>query len=96
MVSRSESQRVADSDATIARIKALVLREFEEDDEIAVGAVITLDDDSMYWLLPDCGGTKLNEGKLVVVTPHSPLGEQLKGEGIDSCLKDGRTIVHVE
>ncbi|MBF9000347.1 hypothetical protein [Vibrio nitrifigilis] len=95
-LAHGQSQRVADCDAMIARIKALVLREFEEDDEIAVGAVITLDDDSMYWLLPDCGGTKLNEGKLVVVTPHSPLGEQLKGEGIDSCLKDGRTIVHVE
>ena len=95
-LAHGQSQRVADCDAIIARIKSLVLRDFTEEDEIAVGAIITLDDNSMYWLLPDCGGTKLSDGKLVVVTPQSPLGMQLKGAGIEERLTDGRTVVDVE
>ncbi len=94
-LAHGQSQRVADCDMMINRIKALSLRDFESEDEIVLGALVTLDTKMTCWFLPVCGGIKLDEGKVVVITPQSPLGEMLDGAEEGEVLEDGREIALV-
>lgn len=75
--------------------QALSLRDFESEDEIVLGALVTLDTKMTCWFLPVCGGIKLDSGKVVVITPQSPLGEMLDGAEEGEILDDGREIVEV-
>ncbi|GAL13412.1 hypothetical protein JCM19233_4414 [Vibrio astriarenae] len=44
------------------------------------------------WFLPACGGYKLANDRVVVITPQSPLGQMLDGAEIEEVLQDGREI----
>jgi transcription elongation GreA/GreB family factor len=50
---------------------------------------VTVDEDgveSVYWLAPRGGGTRLADGQVNVVTPSSPLGRALVGKLVgDDC-----------
>ncbi|WP_375748249.1 hypothetical protein [Vibrio sp. HN007] len=96
-LAHGQSQRVAEYDMTINRIKSLTLREFDIDDEIEHGALVKLSDGNTYWFLPVCGGMKLKSGKeqVLVVTPHSPLGLMLDGAEVEEKLEDSRIIVSI-
>lgn len=94
-LAHGQSQRVADCESMISRIKALPLKDFTEDDEIDLGALVTLNTGMTCWFLPVCGGIKLDSGRVVVITPHSPLGEMLDGAEQGERLEDGREIVEV-
>ncbi|WP_261816876.1 hypothetical protein [Vibrio gallicus] len=96
-LAHGQSQRVADCDATINTLTALTLHQFDKDDEIALGALVSLRNDiKKYWFLPVCGGIKLDSGNIVVITPHSPLGEKLDGAELHEVLDDGRVIIAIE
>ncbi|WP_413110244.1 hypothetical protein [Thaumasiovibrio sp. DFM-14] len=94
-LAHGQSQRVADCESAILRLKALVLREFTEDDEIDIGAIVTLSQGLRLWLLPVAGGEKLLND-IVVVTPASPLGTKLMGAYVEEALDDGRQICAIE
>jgi ABC-type lipoprotein export system ATPase subunit len=95
-LAHGQSQRVAEFDAMITQLKGLALRDFDDMDEIAIGAIVTLDDQQTFWLLPMCGGYKLEQGAIIVVTPHAPLGKMLNGAGLEETLNNGRTVTNVQ
>jgi transcription elongation GreA/GreB family factor len=83
-LARGLAQRVEELSDTIAKLTALKVREFGEDDPIALSALITLEDGdgtrTHYLLAPAGGGRKIEEHGVVVVTPSSPVGRALLGK----------------
>ncbi|WP_285164419.1 transcription elongation factor [Shewanella goraebulensis] len=94
-LAHGQSQRVADIEVMIKRLNAMVFKDFDEEDEIALGAIITLQGGMTCWLMPVCGGIKLDDGKIVVITPQSPLGQKLDSAEIGEKLDDGRLILAI-
>ncbi|MCL1065830.1 hypothetical protein L2735_03290 [Shewanella olleyana] len=94
-LAHGQSQRVADIDVMLKQLKALPLRDFSAEDEITLGAIITLQGGLTFWLMPVCGGIKLDDGKIVVITPQSPLGQKLDNAEAGEKLDDGRLIAAV-
>ncbi|MGJ7096342.1 hypothetical protein [Vibrio hannami] len=96
-LAHGQSQRVAEYDATISRIRSLALRDFDIEDDIDLGALVNLSDGLTYWFLPVCGGMKLisDSVQVLVVTPHSPLGEMLDGAELEEILEDGREVIGI-
>ncbi|CAM4177647.1 GreA/GreB family elongation factor [Vibrio neonatus] len=95
-LAHGQSQRVADCDAMISCLNSLVLRDFDDLDEISLGAIVTLDNGMTCWLLPVCGGFKVDNDKLVVITPQSPLGQMINGAEVGDTLANGRTITDLQ
>jgi hypothetical protein len=91
-LAHGQSQRVAEFNAMINQIERLNLTVFDDCDEVDIGAIIELDNDFCCWLLPVCGGYRLDENRIVVITPQSPIGNMLNELGLHDQLKDGRVI----
>jgi len=86
-VARGQAMRVDELRAGLADVEKMALRAFGEDDAIASGAVVSVedqDDDSThcYFVAPSGGGTTLANGRVQVVTPKSPLGRALCGKRV--------------
>jgi transcription elongation GreA/GreB family factor len=84
-LARGQAQRIAELEAGIAAVTALVLRTFTAADAIALSALVTVDEDGVerrFFLAPHGGGAELAAG-VHVVTPASPLGRALVGKHID-------------
>jgi transcription elongation GreA/GreB family factor len=84
-LARGQAQRVAELEAGLAAVTALALRRFAPGDPIALGALVTVDDDGeprRLFVAPHGGGSAL-AGGVQVVTPGSPLGRALFGKRID-------------
>ena len=80
-LARGQAQRVEDLFEGLSRVAALPLRPFREDEPIAVGALVEIEEDgasSRLLLVPFGGGIRLSGGEQVV-TPASPLGRALIG-----------------
>ncbi|PMO54806.1 hypothetical protein BCT07_15975 [Vibrio breoganii] len=93
-LAHGQSQRVADCDAMINQLSSMVFRDFDEYDGIDIGALVTIDNKMVCWFLPICGGYKL-EQDVVVITPHSPLGQMLDSAELEEKLQDGRVITDI-
>ncbi|CAM3124571.1 hypothetical protein [Vibrio rarus] len=91
-LAHGQSKRVAECDEMMNTIKSLALRPFADDDEIALGALATVDNGLTCWLLPVCGGFKLQNNTIVVVTPQAPLGQLLMGAELEDTLANGKTV----
>ena len=66
------------------RYESLTLRQFSAQEPIDIGAVVELERDgerTVYFVGPLAGGAEIDcKGQAVlVITPHSPLGQQLVG-----------------
>lgn len=84
-LARGQAQRVAELEAAVAAVTALALRSFTARDPVALGALVTVDEDGelqALWLAPHGGGSLL-AGGVQVVTPSSPLGRALLGKRVD-------------
>lgn len=84
-LARGQAQRVAELEAAVAEIGALGLRAFGATDRIALGALVTVEEDGrehQFFVAPHGGGTVLSGGAQVV-TPSSPLGRALVGRRVD-------------
>ena len=84
-LARGQSRQAGEIEQAIAQFEALPLRDFAANDAIDVGAVVELQgkrEKSFYFLGPRGGGTEVQyDGKeIVVITPQSPLGQQLVGK----------------
>jgi transcription elongation GreA/GreB family factor len=87
---------------TITAYQALALPAFSLGAPVDLGAVITLEarnKTSTYFLGPRSGGLEIEVagGKLIVVTPQSPLGRQLPGRRVGDVVQlpgRGGTIPH--
>ncbi len=84
-LARGVAQRVAELEAGVHDVTRLALRDFKATDPVALGALVTIDEDGdaeKLFLAPAGGGTMLSGG-VQVVTTSSPLGRALLGKRVD-------------
>ena len=84
-LARGQSRQAAELEAAIAEFEKLGVKKFADGDAIAVGALVELEhggESSIYFVGPRAGGTEVlhDRKEILVITPQSPLGEQLMGK----------------
>jgi transcription elongation GreA/GreB family factor len=84
-LARGQSKQAAELEAAIAEFEKLGAKKFADGEAIAVGALVELEhggENSFYFLGPRAGGTEVlhDRKEILVITPQSPLGEQLLGK----------------
>ena len=84
-LARGQSRQVAELETAIESFQNLPVRKFGAAEPIDVGAVVQLNhggEESIYFIGPKAGGTEVVHQKkeVLVITPQSPLGEQLMGK----------------
>jgi len=83
-LARGQSRQAKETEAAIAAFEKLEARTFEPGDAIELGALVELESKGeriTYFIGPKAGGTEVVHGgrEILVITPQSPLGEQLLG-----------------
>jgi transcription elongation GreA/GreB family factor len=91
-LARGQSKQAAEIQGAIAAFEKLSARTFGEADAIDVGAFVELELDgekAAYFIGPRGGGTEVIHDKreVLVITPESPLGQQLMGRKQGEVLK---------
>ena len=81
-LARGQSRQAAELEAALAEFQKLGVKKFAATDPIALGALIELElagEKNFYFLGPRAGGTEIEHDRkeILVITPQSPLGEQL-------------------
>ena len=84
-LARGQSRQAAEIEQAIVQFQKLPLREFGPADPIDLGALVELHakgNKSVYFIGPRAGGTEILDGdrEILVITPQSPLGQQLVGK----------------
>lgn len=83
-LARGQSRQAKETEAAIAAFEKLEARTFKAGDVIELGAVVELEsrgEHTTYFIGPKAGGTEIVHAgrEILVITPQSPLGEQLQG-----------------
>jgi transcription elongation GreA/GreB family factor len=91
-LARGQSRQAAEIQGAIAAFEKLDARKFGAGEPIDVGAFVELEFDgekTAYFIGPRSGGTEVLHEKreVLVITPQSPLGEQLLGRKQGDVLK---------
>ncbi|MDD5139858.1 MAG: GreA/GreB family elongation factor [Verrucomicrobiales bacterium] len=84
-LARGQSKQAAEIESAIAEFEKLPVKKFGADDAIGLGALVELEnggENFFYFIGPRAGGTEVLHDKkeILVITPQSPLGEQLLGK----------------
>ncbi len=84
-LARGQSRQAAEIESAIAEFEKLAIRRFGDGEAIDIGALVELEhggENSFYFIGPRAGGTEVVHEKkgILVITPQSPLGEQLLGK----------------
>jgi transcription elongation GreA/GreB family factor len=84
-LARGQSRQAAEIAHAIKQFESLAIREYGSKEAIDVGALVELEmkgERSLYFMGPCAGGTEIVHGKkeILVITPQSPLGQQLVGK----------------
>lgn len=88
----AQARMLTESLQHIAVYKSLEIKEFASSSAIALTAVVELeseDESRHYFIGPNSGGVEVEfEGKkIMLITPHSPLGGRLIGKVVGDCVK---------
>ena len=103
-LARGQSRQAAEIEQAIAQFQKLPLREFGPADPIDLGALVELrtkGSKSFYFIGPRAGGTEItaDEKEILVITPQSPLGQQLvgkqQGERLNLEIAGSRSDYHI-
>ena len=83
-LARGQSRQVAEMAEAVDQFAALSLRDFGPQDPIDLGALVEIETKAggnCYFIGPRAGGIEIElEGReILVITPQSPLGQQLMG-----------------
>jgi transcription elongation GreA/GreB family factor len=83
-LARGQSKQAAEIEAAIAAFEKLEFRSYSAGEAIDLGALVELKsagEQGLYFIGPKAGGTEVLHQKRVVlvITPQSPLGQQLMG-----------------
>jgi transcription elongation GreA/GreB family factor len=84
-LARGQAMRVEELKLGVAEVAALAPRPFGEEATVALGALVTAEEDDarvVFFLAPRGGGNSLAGGSVRVVTPQSPLGRALVGKRV--------------
>ena len=84
-LARGQSKQAAELEAAIAEFEKLPAKKFGPDEPVGLGALVELEtggEKLFYFLGPRAGGTEIlhDQKEILVITPQSPLGEQLMGK----------------
>jgi len=84
-LARGQSKQAAEIEAAIAEFQKLGAKTLAAGTGIELGALIELEmagEKNFYFLGPRAGGTEIDHDRkvILVITPQSPLGEQLMGK----------------
>jgi transcription elongation GreA/GreB family factor len=84
-LARGQSKQAAELEAAIAEFEKLPVKKYGANDPIGLGALVELEnggENFIYFIGPRAGGTEVLHDKteILVITPQSPLGEQLLGK----------------
>jgi len=84
-LARGQSKLAAELEAAIVEFEKLGVKKFGPGAAIGLGALVALEqlgEKSFYFLGPRAGGTEIihDRTEILVITPSSPLGEQLAGK----------------
>lgn len=94
-----QGRQIVEAEATIALFRALALRDFGPLEAIDLTALISLESPAnsdepppLYFLAPRGGGTEVRYARrtILVITPQSPLGQQLLGRRKGDRISFGR------
>lgn len=93
-LAEGQARHAADLKEAIAVYKALELRPFESHEPIALTAVVEVEQrgkDHLYFVGPRDGGHAVEVGgrDVMVITPHSPIGQILLGKTVGSVVRFG-------
>ncbi len=91
-LARGQSRQMTELENAIKQFENLPVREFGPKDGIDVGALVELKgkaEQAVYFMGPCAGGTEVAHEKkeILVITPQSPLGQQLVGKKEGDQLK---------
>ena len=83
-LARGQSRQAMETKAAIAAFEKLTPRKFDAGEPIELGALVEVEqrkERTHYFIGPKAGGTEvvLAGREILVITPQSPLGEQLQG-----------------
>ncbi|HSH93096.1 MAG TPA: hypothetical protein VK968_03045 [Roseimicrobium sp.] len=84
-LARGQSKQAAEIEQAIEEFTKMTVRKFAETDPVDLGALIELEmrgEKSFYFIGPRAGGTEVIHEKqeVLVITPQSPLGQQVMGK----------------
>jgi transcription elongation GreA/GreB family factor len=87
-----QSRQMAETAAALQQFASLNLRKFSASDPVDLTALVELEtktETMRYFIGPAAGGTEIAIGKesVLVITPQSPLGQQLNGKKQGDRLK---------
>jgi len=81
------SRRIDELTQSISVLKNWSIKDFANDEEIYLGALLTLvtqdAQQSVIFLAPSGGGLIIDQNKVKVITPQTPLGQALLGREVE-------------
>jgi transcription elongation GreA/GreB family factor len=91
-LARGQSRQLAETEQAIQQLESMALLEFGPNARIDLSALVELEgkgERAFYFILPRAGGTEILQEKMeiLVITPQSPLGQQLMGKKQGDRLK---------
>ncbi|HEX7654423.1 MAG TPA: GreA/GreB family elongation factor [Verrucomicrobiae bacterium] len=98
-LARGQSRQLAELEAAIAEFEQLAVKKLAPTDPVDVGSLVAVEqlgETDYYFLGPRAGGTEIQHDRreILVITPQSPLGDQLLGQkaGENLQLKLGKEV----
>jgi len=86
-LAHGQSERAELIKQQIKQYQNLLIKDFDENDEIDIGCLVKLNNaldrtELLYFIGPSAGGLKiqLNDLKVTLITPHAPVAKQLIGK----------------
>ena len=81
-LAKGQSKKVAEIENSLVQYSKLTVRDWKESEPIDIGALVELEEKkqrTLYFVGPTGGGTEVvcNDREITVITPASPLGQEL-------------------
>jgi transcription elongation GreA/GreB family factor len=91
-LAEAQTRQATDLEQSIQQFQSLSLAAFGPDDPIELGAVVELEQvgkTTIYFIGPRAGGVEITHRgrEIVVITPNSPIGQQLVGQKAGAHLR---------
>jgi transcription elongation GreA/GreB family factor len=96
-----QARRTAEIRQALLTYQQLLLREYDPARGVQVSNLVTLEDERgeqrLLFLGPEAAGLKIGEGDelVTVITPRSPLGQQLVGKKVDDEVSLGTQLFYI-
>ena len=96
-----QARRTAEIRQALLTYQQLLLRDYDDSRGVQVSNLVTLEDEQgeqrLLFLGPEAAGLKIGEGdeQVTVITPRSPLGQQLLGKKVEDEVNLGAQVFFI-